>query len=246
MINFHIIASGSKGNASIIYNENTTILIDCGITKKRLIEGLLEINKTISSIDFVLITHEHSDHIKGIKFVPFDKVYSGPNALDDLPIERHLRYFETYNFKDIQVTVLKTNHDACSPCGFLFKVDNEELVYLTDSGIIPLGTLELIKNKDYYFFEANHDLCYEITSSRTAKLKERVISIYGHLSNDFSAAYLNDLIGEKTKKIVLAHISEECNSKEKIYDTFNKILNQNKWIENVEFVVAEQDFSVDL
>ena len=128
------IASGSSGNCIYVGDDNTHVLIDTGISRKKVEEGLRRLDLSLNDINAILVTHEHSDHIKGIKFVPFDKVYSGPNTLDDLPIERHLRYFETYNFKDIQVTVLKTNHDACSPCGFLFKVDNEELVYLTDSG----------------------------------------------------------------------------------------------------------------
>jgi len=218
----HVIASGSKGNASVIYNDTTVILVDMGITKIRLEEGLLEINKTIDDIDYVLFTHEHIDHIKGAVFFPKKKEYCRVGTLD-VPLKNLLEIYREYRFKDIKVTVLLTSHDAISPCGFFFEDKTNNLVYLTDTGYIPDYTLKLITNKNYYFIEANHDVEMLLKSNRPKILKSRILSDVGHLSDEQSAKYMLLCVGDKTKGIMLAHLSEECNSPEIALKTYKDV-----------------------
>lgn len=242
----HIIASGSKGNASVVYSENTYILVDLGTSKARLISGLEEIGLTINDIDYALFTHEHTDHIKGEMFIPDEKKYALKGTINLLK-SNILQNFKTYEFGDFKVTPIKTSHDATSPCGFIFETDEEKLVYITDTGIIPTRTLKLINNADYYFFESNHDVDMLMNSNRPYFLKMRIYGTKGHLNNEDSAFYMSQCIGEKTKKIVLAHISEECNTPEIALKTYQKVFETKDLdISKYNVRVAKQWESMDL
>ena len=242
----HVISSGSKGNASIIYDETTTILIDMGITLKRLEEGLNEVDKDIDDIDFCLFTHDHSDHIKGVNYLNKNLCFSRKGTINLL--EKHdLEIFHEYLFGDINVIPLPTSHDAIAPCGFLFKKDGEKIAYLTDSGYIPDSTLEFLHNCDYYFIESNYDEKMLFDSSRPMFLKERIAGDMGHLSNEQSAEYMCELIGEKTKTIMLAHLSEECNSPDVALKTYKEVFEKEKVsLNHVKCICAKQWSSSDL
>lgn len=241
----HVIASGSKGNASIIYNDETVILVDMGITRIRLSEGLKEINKSIKDINYVFFTHEHSDHIKGAQYLPTKLFYSRAGTLP-LIEDHELELFKEYYFNSIKIITLLTSHDATSPCGFLFKDKENSIVYLTDSGYIPDVTLKAIMNKDYYFIESNHDVEMLINSSRPEVLKKRILSDLGHLSNEQSAHYMTLLVGDKTKGIMLAHLSEECNTPEKAIETYRNIFDEEGLsLRNIKLSCAKQYESVD-
>lgn len=224
MMKMHVIASGSKGNASVIYNERCAILIDDGISLKRLNEGLHEINKTLNDINFVLVTHDHSDHIAGLKYILNKEIYCLLGVYKT-KAKRYIELFEEYDFKDFKVTPIMTSHDATASCGFIFSEGEESLVYLTDSGMIPESTLKKINNADYYFIESNHDLEMLYNSDRPQILKDRIHGDFGHLSNEQCGEYLSMLIGPNTKKICLAHLSEECNSPEIARNTVSNIIN---------------------
>lgn len=223
----HIISSGSKGNASFIYDKETTILIDFGISLRRLKAGLKEIDKTIDDIDYCLCTHNHSDHSKSIKYLKNKDWYCRKGTISNFVNPHELEVFNRYLFGEIVVTPLLTSHDAIAPCGFLFEENDETIVYITDTGYIPEETLSFIKNCDYYFFESNYDEDMLKNSDRSQYLKYRILSEKGHLSNVRSAEYLSKLIGDKTKAIMLAHISQECNTKELALKTCENILKKN-------------------
>ncbi len=246
MIKLHCIASGSKGNAVIIFNNDTTILIDCGITRSRLIEGLNEINKTIDDINFALFTHDHSDHIKGEKFIENEKKYTVLGVLN-LELDHILKFFKVYKFGSFNITLLKTSHDATNSCGFLINDNDESLVYITDSGYLPSKTLKIIKDKTYYFIESNHDLNLLENSNRPKYLIDRILSKRGHLSNEDSANYMSKLIGVHTKEIILAHLSEECNRNDLAINTYKTIFTKNNInIDKLIIKCAEQSRSIDL
>ena len=219
---YHIIASGSKGNATIIRHKNTVILIDMGITFCRLEEGLKEIDLKPEDIDFALFTHNHSDHINGLKFIPIRKQY----ALDgSLPSRGYnvLELYQKYHLKDVDVTPIRTSHDASNPCGFIIEDETEKLVYITDTGIFLEECLQYVSNPTYLILECNHDLKMLYKSNRPLELKTRIASDRGHLSNEDSALAAKDIIGPKTKDIVLAHISEECNTPELALEAYTKV-----------------------
>ena len=245
MIKLHDIASGSKGNACLIYNDKTNILIDIGITKVRLCEGLLEINKDINDIDFVLFTHDHVDHIGGEKFIPLEKKYALKNTIN-LQNSNILENYKEYTFGDFKVTPLKTSHDAINPCGFIIEDKDEKLVYMTDTGKILKKSLALMSNADYYFIESNHDLDMLNNSGRPRVLINRIAGDHGHLSNEDSAYYMTGLVGEKTKKIILAHLSEDCNTEEIAIETYKKIFDLKGIKQKIEIKCARQWESVDL
>lgn len=226
MINAFILASGSKGNATLVFNEDTTILIDLGISKKELCFKLSELNKKLADIDYFFFTHSHSDHIKSYEVVPIEKRFALRNVVE-LMKGHELKYFNEYNFGSLVVIPIKASHDAGPTCGYLIKDKDEELVYLTDTGMIPKRTLSFIENKDFYIIESNYDFDMLFNSSRPEFLKARIDSTKGHLSNEDSAFYMANLIGDKTKKIVLAHLSEECNTPEKALETYDDVFLKN-------------------
>ncbi|MBP5694230.1 MAG: hypothetical protein J6X03_02095 [Bacilli bacterium] len=144
------------------------------------------------------------------------------------------------------MTPLKTSHDAINPCGFLIENDGEKLIYMTDTGTIPKKSLKYMVNADYYFIESNHDLDMLNNSGRPRFLINRIAGSYGHLSNEDSAYYMSGLVGPKTKKIILAHLSEECNTEELALKTYKYIFELRKVNYDIDIVCAKQRESIDL
>jgi len=218
---YHIIASGSAGNATIVHSENTTILIDLGISKKRLIEGLDEIHLNLENIDALLLTHGHTDHVSGVKFISPSKTYGLEGTVP--PLGNVINLFKTFKIKDIEITPVITSHDAVSSCGFILKDKDTKLVYITDTGVLLNEDLQWILNPDYLILECNHDIQMLLKTNRPLECKQRILSDHGHLCNEDSAYACLDIIGDKTKEIVLAHISREANTPECALEAYRKI-----------------------
>ncbi|WP_444195535.1 MBL fold metallo-hydrolase, partial [Catenibacterium sp.] len=129
---YHVLASGSKGNSTFIVEKTTGILIDCGISKKQLVYRLKEIGYTIDDIDYVLLTHDHTDHNKNIHIFDKEIVYTAKGNIEDLDEDHELVPYTSYTFGDIDVYVLRLSHDATNPIGFIF-IGDETLLYMTDT-----------------------------------------------------------------------------------------------------------------
>ena len=240
---FNIIASGSKGNATIIKGKKTVILIDMGISFSRLKEGCEEINVTPEMIDGALFTHEHSDHINGLRFIPVKKQYSLEGTL---PSQGHneVSLFNPFIIGEFVITPILTSHDAKNPCGFVIEQDKEKLVYFTDTGMFPEINYHFVKNPDYLIIESNHDIPMLLKTKRTAELKARIMSDIGHLCNEDSALIAKDIVGNKTKEIILAHISEEANTPDLAVKAYQKMFaNFGLDIEKYHLRVANQWYS---
>lgn len=222
MINAYILASGSKGNATLVFNEETSILIDFGISKSELIEKLSSLGKNFADIDYFLFTHAHSDHIKSYEFTDIDKRYSLKGVVP-LKDENTLKAYKEYVLGGFIVTPIKASHDVEPTCGYVIEDKESSLVYLTDTGKIGKRTFDLMKNRTFYIIESNHDVKMLMDSDRSDILKRRIVSTKGHLSNEDSAFYVSSLLGVETKTIVLAHLSEECNSPEKALKTYKEV-----------------------
>ncbi|MCH4211119.1 MAG: MBL fold metallo-hydrolase [Bacilli bacterium] len=221
MIRFLIVASGSKGNATLIYSENTLFQIDMGISLKRVKEGLSSIKKNLKDVSAVLLTHEHSDHIGTIGTIEgripiFASEGTYPNP------KRTLIPYKSFRLGDFIIEPIQTSHDANNPVGFIVYQDDERLVYVTDTGYLSEENLAIMKDADYYIIESNHDLKMLLSSRRPAYLKQRIHSDVGHLSNADSAFYMASLVSNKTKGIYLAHLSEECNAPEVALRTYRE------------------------
>ena len=219
---FHIIASGSKGNATVVVSNKTVLLIDMGITLTRLEEGLGEINLTLKDITGALFTHNHTDHISGIKFLSPKIMYALEGTL---PSSLSNVVFMNKEFKigDFVITPIETSHDAVNPCAYLIKDKDSSLFYMTDTGVFLEEALPLIKDPTYLIIESNHDIKLLLKTNRPFELKNRIMSDYGHLCNEDSAIAAVSIIGEHTKEIVLAHLSEEANTPETALEAYEKI-----------------------
>ena len=224
MISFDIIASGSKGNATLIFTKDRLFLIDLGIPLKQLEEELTLFNKKVTDIDALFITHEHADHYRGIKAISPKKQYALKGTLPS-SLSNELEAGETVSFGNVTVTPFKTSHDAKNPCGYIFTSENEKLVYMTDTGVFLEENLPLIKNPTYLIIESNHDIRMLMKTNRPMELKERIMSEHGHLCNEDSAFATLSIIGDNTKEVVLAHLSEEANSPEVALEAYQKVFN---------------------
>lgn len=219
---FDIVSSGSKGNATIIVHNHTVILIDLGITLARLKEDLDYLHLSLKDIDALFITHEHSDHLNGLKAISPKKMY----ALDKtIPgnLSNVIEVYDSVIIKDLTITPFPISHDAINPCGYVVESENEKLVYMTDTGIFLDEALCVISNPDYLIIESNHDRAMEMKTKRSFRLKQRIMSNFGHLCNEDSAFAALDIIGDKTKEIVLAHLSEEANTPEVALAAYRKV-----------------------
>ena len=239
-----VIQSGSKGNATLVIDQGRVLLIDMGTTLKVLKEALAEENMNLMNVNAMLLTHEHIDHTAGIKYLPPLPIYCTKETLD-LPNVEEIVPYQKFKIEHFEINPISTSHDVKNPVGFIIKNKKEKLVYLTDSGKIPGKSLQKMKNADFYVIESNHDVEMLINSKRPWYLKKRILSDKGHLSNEQSAIYMSKCVGENTKQIILAHLSEECNDPEVALKTYKKIFKDAKIsTRKIKLICAHQHHSV--
>ena len=219
---FHIIASGSKGNATVVVSSQTVLLIDMGITLTRLEEGLSEINLSLNDITGALFTHDHADHISGIRFLS-PKIMYGLEGTLPSSLSNVVCLNKEFKIGDFTITPIETSHDATNPCAYLIKDKDSSLFYMTDTGVLVEENLPLIKDPTYLIIESNHDIKMLLHTDRPFDLKNRIMSDHGHLCNEDSAIAAVSIIGEHTKEIILAHLSEEANTPELAIEAYQKI-----------------------
>lgn len=238
---YYILASGSKGNAAVFQtNDGHLLQIDMGVTLKYEKEQLSKYSLRFEDIEALLITHEHTDHIKGATAFKQNIIYCAKGTYD-VPEENILNIYESYHIAGFKVTVLATSHDATNPIGFILEADGEKLVYMTDTGYISERNLSYMKNPDYICIESNHNVKMLFETNRPASLIMRIISDNGHLSNEDSAMYISEILGENTKELVLMHLSEEANTHELALNTYKEVLNSRYGdIRNIRLVAAYQ------
>lgn len=230
---FYVLASGSKGNACIIKTDNQTLLIDCGTTKGYLKSSMEQVGLTFADVDAVLITHDHSDHTSQLKHFSHAAIYSpSTHPYDSYKVVP----YEAFAIASISVLPIKTSHDDADSVGYVLEANNEKLVYVTDTGYIRTQDFAYIENADYYIFESNHDPEMLMLTPRPYYIKQRILSDEGHLSNDDAGLILAKAIGQKTKEIVLAHLSGQANTEALALETMRKHITQ----ENIEIKAARQ------
>jgi len=227
------IASGSKGNCTIVLCDNTNLIIDMGISYSRLKESLERNSLSFDMFSGVLITHCHKDHINGLSklithtnlkaYIP-EKMYE--SLKEFLPKSRCEFIEEEFMIEDVKIQILPTSHDAPVSVGYIISYQENSFVYLTDTGYINRKILSKIMGKDIYLIESNHDEIMLMDGPYPRFLKERVISDKGHLSNSATGKYLKKVINENTKYIILAHLSETNNTEELALNTVKKELGE--------------------
>lgn len=242
-----VLASGSKGNCTLIQTENTNTLIDIGMSNLYIEKQLNSLGINPDTINAVFITHTHVDHIAGLKvFIKKHNpiVYLTKKMYDELKdiVNEYIILEDDVFIDDLTVKYFKTSHDASDSVGYIFSSANKEFVYVTDTGYINTKYFKLLSNKDIYVFESNHDVQLLMDNPNYPyQTKQRILSDKGHLSNKDSSYYLSKLIGDKTKHIVLAHLSEQNNDADLAISTL-----KDKIGSNIDIRIATQDEKTEL
>jgi len=249
-----VLASGSKGNATIVQTKQTTLLIDAGISHLQVRKRIVNHGLDVKSIDGVFVTHEHSDHIKGldvlvrkeqcVSYMTKDTFSALPHALQETLSQVGLVLIEPYQgikHGDIDLIPFSVSHDSSDAVGYVLYSQGKKLVYCTDIGYLPDRDFDLLKGANAYIFEANYDVTLLFTSARPFYLKQRIDSVKGHMSNTDSAYNMASLVGVNTSHIILAHPSEECNTAELALETYKEVFEEyDKNIEDYNVLVASQ------
>ena len=244
-----VLSSGSKGNTTYIESKNAKILIDVGNTAKYIKEKLEDIGVEPEELDAVLITHTHIDHIKGLKV--FEKKYNIPVYLTDIMlksldfIDKYVLLDDEFDIKDIHINSIKTSHDAPDSRGYVLSSENKSVVYITDTGYINKKYFDILKNRNLYIMESNHDVEMLTNGKYPFNIRQRILSDKGHLSNYDSSKYLSSFIGDNTHYILLAHLSQDNNTEELAYETLeNRLKEDNKHVDNI--IITKQNEETEL
>ena len=238
---FRAIASGSSGNCYLVHSGTTTLLVDVGISGKRIAEGLAGAGLTPDDVDAILITHEHSDHIKSLGVMqrksPRALVYSNAGTfeciVDLLEEGRHVLFTtgESFTVGDITVHPFPVSHDAAEPVGYTFTLAGDEpnkVAIVTDTGCITEEIYEAVRDADILALEANHDESVLMMCRYPYHVKRRILSDRGHLCNEAAAAFMCRILTEQEKRPVflLAHLSQQNNTPEMALITVRNILEE--------------------
>lgn len=226
MIKYSVLASGSTGNSIYVGTEGRNILVDAGISGRRLKESLAEIDVMVEQLDGIFVTHEHDDHVRSIGVIARKyriPLYMNYNTFCKLPktvgnIDKSLiRIINTGGKQDLgglQVESFGVSHDAAEPVGYIVSADNYNLSIITDLGYVSGAIKDRIRGSNAFIIETNH--CVEMLrmGSYPWSLKMRILSDLGHLSNDDAADTLIDVITDKTLRVHLFHRSQENNHRD--------------------------------
>lgn len=224
MRKFCSLASGSQANSYFFSSTKTKLLIDAGLSLKATKERLALIGEEMEKIDAILISHEHSDHIAGIKSIAskydipiFANLETARHLLDTLDTPFSFKIFttsETFIFQDIEIHPFSVTHDAVDPVGFTLTTDQIKWAILTDCGFATSLITHHLSAVNYLIIEANHEEHMVHACSRPPLYKQRVLGKTGHLSNEACADILATISHKDLKKVILAHLSQECNHPE--------------------------------
>lgn len=227
------IASGSSGNCIYVGSNQTNLLVDAGISGKRILNGLDEVEIKPDTLQGVLITHEHSDHISGVgvlarKFnVPIYGTFETLDAMrriksmGAIPDElfHYINPDETFYINDIEVNPFAISHDASNPVCYTFTANGHKVGIATDLGKYDDYIVSKLSDTEILVLESNHDVNMLMVGNYPYYLKQRVLGEKGHLSNDTAASLICDLMSDKLRYIYLAHLSKENNYDELAYET---------------------------
>lgn len=223
---FSVLASGSTGNAIYVENDQHAFLVDVGLSGKKMEQLFAKIDREMKNLSGILITHEHSDHIKGLGVIarkyniPIyanEKTWAAMEGhLGKIPLDQRFIFdMETVkSFGSIDIESFAVSHDAADPMFYVFHENNRKLVLITDTGYVSDRMKGIIRGADSYVFESNHDVGMLQMGKYPWSIKRRILSDVGHVSNEDAAIAMSDVVFEKPTQIYLSHLSKENNMKE--------------------------------
>lgn len=250
-LRFCSIASGSSGNCIYVGNDDSGLLVDAGISCKGILESLKNIGVCNSSIKGILVTHEHSDHMKNIGAmsrklnIPIYANYRTWQALDGnigKVKAENIRIFENnkeFSINDINVSPFSISHDAADPVGYTFSFGGRKAGLATDLGYFSQTVKEALKGSNFVMLEANHDIEMLKVGSYPYFLKRRILGEFGHLSNEASGYAACELVDMGVEQIMLGHLSRENNFPQLAYETVRGILEQKG-------IMVQKDVTLDV
>lgn len=248
-----VLASGSTGNATYIETPKQKLLIDAGLSGKK-IEGLMNsIGRTLKDVDKLLVTHEHSDHIKGVGILARRyglDVYANEKTWEQMAPkigqvkteQKHIFERETVQtFGDLDVQSFGVSHDATDPQFYKVNYAGKSFAIVTDTGYVSDRVKGIVENADGYLFECNHDTEMLRAGIYPWALKQRILSDQGHLSNEDGANALMSILGARTKQIYLGHLSQENNVKELAHLTVQRQMQAKDFGVDRDFLLLDTD-----
>ena len=238
-LQFCSFASGSSGNCYLVKTDETAILIDAGISGKKIFEGLEQTGTPREKVAAILVTHEHIDHVKSLpvvsKRIPGLCVYANEATWEqiDRPVsEERRRVFKTgedFYIGDLMIRPFPISHDAADPVGFSVYLGDKQISIVTDSGYVSDEIFEEILDADLLVLEANHEKEMLLFGSYPYPLKQRILGDEGHLSNVTAGECLSEIISKRPKKrrVLLGHMSRENNTPEVAMQAVRNTLEEN-------------------
>ncbi|MBK0348632.1 MBL fold metallo-hydrolase [Aerococcaceae bacterium zg-ZJ1578] len=235
-LRFSVLASGSSGNCTYVETDKQRVLIDAGLSGKKIQSLMEQINRDLTQVDALFVTHEHKDHILGVGVLA--RKYNLPvyaNRMTWLAMENHIgaipmenrRYIEPdqlLTLGDLDILSYNVSHDAAQPQFYAFQKGDKQFVMLTDTGYVSDRLRSQLKNATAYLIESNHEVEMLRYGQYPWSLKQRILGDKGHLSNEAGALAMVDMIGNQTKQIYLGHLSQDNNTKELAMSTMHSTL----------------------
>ena len=232
IVKFASLGSGSRGNATLIDDGNTCILIDLGFSAKETERRLARLDRSAADINAILVTHEHADHIHGVG--PFSRKYKTPvyltpgtsdaKRLGNIPVLRHVNRHKPFSIGSLDINPVAVPHDASEPCQYVISSGGFKVGILTDLGHITAFIRQQYARCDALLLECNHDLAMLANGPYPHGLRQRVASDQGHLNNEQAADLLTGIELERLQQLVIAHISEKNNHPDLAIKALNPVL----------------------
>ena len=254
MFNFCSLYSGSSGNSLFVESENTKLLVDAGVSSKKIETALTNLEIDPSSINGILITHEHSDHVQGLgtfakKFnLP---VYVNQKTLDAMPNQKDkiseknikiIKNEEKFEIGDLKIKPFSIPHDAANPCGFNIIHDNKKISIATDIGHMTNGIIKNLEDSIFIMLESNYDPEVLKFSKYPYILKNRIAGPTGHLPNEMAGKTIAHLLNSGLQQAILGHLSKESNFPELAYKTvIDEVISSNYDVNSLKLSVASRD-----
>ena len=257
------IASGSSGNCIYVGSDHTHLMVDAGISGKRIEQGLNSLELSAKDMDGILITHEHVDHVKGLGVMARKyalPIYATKGTLDEIrrmgslgvipdELYREIHPDEPFAVGDLTVKPMHISHDAADPVAYRVEGEGKSAGIVTDLGKYDDYIVEHLKNLNAVVLEANHDIHMLEVGPYPYPLKQRVMGDKGHLSNELSGRLLCDILHDNLQSVILGHLSKENNYAELAYETVKLEIRMgdNPYSgEEIPIIVAKRDTISDI
>ncbi len=254
MLNFRSLYSGSTGNSLFIESESTKILVDSGVSLKKLTSALSSNDVSLNDINAIIVTHEHSDHVQSLGMVSSKfniPVYANEKTWEAMPKQRDriddknkklFKSYETFEIGDLVIDPFSIPHDAADPCGFNITNNNEKISIATDIGHMNNSIINKLDGSSFILLESNYDPEILKSGKYPYYLKTRILGPNGHLPNEMAGKTIAYLLKGSLKEVMLGHLSKENNFPELAYQTvIDELIHSNFDENSIKISVANRN-----